>query len=117
MGDQGTWDGVMPVRIDPTVDYATTDTEPDGHIGDRIPPVEFEQTEGATIGAEIVGRPQLSAEAKPLLGCQPHGVHGSPPRQDNHGEPKGARMDISWGNPQNGAKSRKNRGKMRPDRK
>ena len=97
----------MPVRIDPTVDHATTDTEPEGHIGDRIPPVELEQTERATIRAEIVGRPQLSAEAKPLLGRQSHGVHGSPPRQDNHGEPKGARMDISWGNPENGTKLEK----------
>src|SRR5262249_45630217 len=71
MSDQGTGHGVVPVGIDPTVDRATTDSEPEGYIGDGVPPVEIEQTEGATIGAEVVGRPQLTAETKPLLGCQP----------------------------------------------
>src|SRR3954470_21582932 len=61
--------------LHPTVDRAPTDPEPEGHLGDRVAPVEFEQTEGATIGAEVVGRPQLTAEAEPLLGCQPHGAH------------------------------------------
>ena len=117
MGDQGTRDGMVPIGIDPTVDRAPTDPEPDGHIGDRTPPVEFQQREGATVGIEVVGRPELSAEAKPLLGSQLDGVHGSPPGQDNHGEPKGARMDISWSYPRNGARSRKNGWKTRSERR
>ena len=69
MGDQGTWDGMMSVGSDSTVDHAATDTEPDGHLGDGTPPVEFEQTQSATVEAQIVGGPQLTAEAKALLGC------------------------------------------------
>ena len=55
MGDQGTWGGMMSVGRDPTVDRAATDTEPDGDLGDGAAPVEFEQTEGTTVGAQIVG--------------------------------------------------------------
>ena len=117
MGDQGTWDGMMSVGRDPTVDRAATDTEPDGDLGDGAAPVEFEQTQSATVGAQIVGGAQLTTEAKALLGCQPHGVHGCPLLQDNHGEPKGARMDISWGYPQSGAKSTKKGGKSGSDRR
>ena len=69
----------MRVGIDPAVDRAATDTEPEGDFGDRIEPLEFQQAERATIGAEVVGGPQLAAEAKALLGRQSHGVHGSPP--------------------------------------
>jgi hypothetical protein len=88
---------MMSVGRDPTVDRAATDTEPEGDLGDGTAAVEFEQTPSAAVGAQIVAGAQLTTEAKPLLGCQPHGVHGCPLGQDNHGEPKGSRMDISWG--------------------
>src|ERR1017187_9524724 len=52
MGDQGTRDGMMSIGSDPTVDGAATDTEPDGHLGNGTPPVEFEQTQSATVGAQ-----------------------------------------------------------------
>jgi hypothetical protein len=108
---------MVPVGIDPTVNGTATDTEPDGYIGDRTPPVEFQETEGTTVGADVVGGLQLSAKAKPLLRCQSHGVHGSPLGQDIPVKPEGARMDISWGYPQIGAKSRKTGDKMGSDRK
>jgi hypothetical protein len=117
MGDQGTWDGMMSIGSDPIVDRPATDTESEGHLGDGAAPVEIEQTESTTVGAQIVGGPQLTAEAKALLGCQPYGVHGCPLRQDNHEDPKGARMDISWGYPETGAKSRKKGGKTGLDRR
>ena len=116
-GDQGTWDGMVSVGRDPTVDRAATDTEPDGDLGDGAAPVEFEQAQSATVGAQVVGGAQLTAETKALLGCQPHGVHGCPLLQDNHEETKGARMDISWGYPQSVAKSTKKARKSGSDRR
>jgi hypothetical protein len=108
---------MMSIGRDPIVDRTATDTEPGGHLGDIAAPVEFEQTESTTVGAQIVGGPQLTAEAKASLGCQPYGVHGGPLLEDNHGEPKGARMDISWGYREIGAKSTKNGGKTGLDRR
>jgi hypothetical protein len=117
MGDQGTWDGMMSIGRDPIVDRTATDTEPGGHVGDSAAPVEFEQSESTTVGSQIVGGPQLTAEAKALLGCQPYGVHDGPLLEDNHWEPKGARMDISWGYRGTGARSTKKGWKTGLDRR
>jgi hypothetical protein len=78
VGDQGTRNGTVPVQADPAVNRATTDVEHGGHIGDSVPPVELEQSESATIGAEVGGSAKQSPESEPLLGCQMKGHDGSP---------------------------------------
>ena len=58
---------MMLIGRDPIVHGAATDTEPVGDRGDGAAPVEFEQSQSATVGGQIVGRAQLATEAKALL--------------------------------------------------
>ena len=76
---------VVPVPADPPVNRATTDAENGGYIGDRVPTVELEQGERATVGAEIVGGAKQSPELEPLLGCQMKGHDGLPHDEGSHG--------------------------------
>jgi hypothetical protein len=108
---------MVPVGIDPPMDRAPTDPQAVGHLGDGTAAVEFQQSQGSAVEIEVVGRPELATEAKALLRCQLDRIHGSPPDQDNHGEPKGARMDISWGYPRTGAKIAKYGWKRRLNRR
>ena len=76
---------MVPVPADPPVNRATTDAENGGYIGDRVPTVELEQGERATVGAEIVGGAKQSPELEPLLGCQMKGHDGLPHDEGSHG--------------------------------
>jgi len=85
VGGQGTENGMVRVPADPPVNRATTDAENGGYIGDRVPTVELEQGERATVGAEIVGGAKQSPELEPLLGCQMKGHDGLPHDEGSHG--------------------------------
>jgi hypothetical protein len=61
---------MVSVQADLSVNRGTTDAEHDGHIGDRVPSDELEQSELAAVGVAAGCRMKQSPESEPLLGCQ-----------------------------------------------